>query len=557
MIDKQIKFIFVTGGVLSGLGKGIAAASIGNILKARGYKIFMQKLDQYINYDAGTLNPGEHGEVFVTDDGAETDLDLGHYERFIDENLTQDSSIMTGRVYSDLIARERRGDFLGKTVQVIPHLTDEVKDFIINGAKKVSADIAVIEVGGTVGDYEGFYYLEGIRQMRSELGAENVMYCHTVFLPYLGTSKEVKTRPAQFSIRDLQGLGISPDAIFCRSDHPIPKSGLDKIARAANLPISNVIPLETADTVYEVPLILENYDLGKVIERKLNLPEKNPELAEWKDLVAKIKSSKREINIGIVAKYTTMEDTYICVFEALRAAGWYHNVDVNIKWIDAEELASPTANVAEVMQGCDGYVVPGGFGIRGIEGKIKGAQYARENEIPYLGLCLGMQIAVVEFARNVLGWEDANSTEFDESTKHPVIHIMEYQKTIINKGGTMRLGAYPAKLKKGSRSYDAYKMAAISERHRHRYEFNNAYRKDFEKAGMVLAGISPSNELIEIIEIKDHPWFVGVQFHPEFKSRPNRPHPLFRDFIEAAIRSTTLLDAIETEIKEDRPKVAV
>ncbi len=322
------------------------------------------------------------------------------------------------------------------------------------------------------------------------------------------------------------------------------------------MPINSIIPLETADTVYEVPLILENYDFGKVIERKLNLPEKTPELAEWKDLVAKIKASKREVSIGIIAKYTTMEDTYICVFESLRAAGWYHNVDVNIKWIDAEELASPTANVAEVMQGCDGYVVPGGFGIRGIEGKIKGAQYARENEIPYLGLCLGMQIAVVEFARNVLGWADAHSTEFDENTKHPVIHIMEYQKTVVDKGGTMRLGAYPAKLKKGSRSYDAYKMAGISERHRHRYEFNNEYRKDFEKAGMILAGISPSNELVEIVEVKDHPWFVGVQFHPEFKSRPNRPHPLFRDFIEAVIRSTTLLDA-ESEIKEDRSKVAV
>ncbi len=549
-MDKTIKFIFVTGGVLSGLGKGIAAASIGNILKARGYKIFMQKLDQYINYDAGTLNPGEHGEVFVTADGAETDLDLGHYERFTDENLTQDSSIMTGRVYSDVISRERRGDFLGKTVQVIPHLTDEVKDLILNGAQKVGADIAVVEVGGTVGDYEGFHYLEAIRQMRNELGQDNVMCCHTVFLPYLGVTKEVKTRPAQYSIRDLQGLGIAPDAVFCRSDHPIPRSGLDKIARAANLPVKTIVPLETADTVYEVPLTLENYGLGEVIEAKLKLTPQSPNLSEWKELVGKVKSDKRQINIGIVAKYTTMEDTYICVFEALRAAGWYHNVDVKLHWIDAEELGSPNANVGETMRGCDGYVVPGGFGIRGIEGKIKAAQYARENQIPYLGLCLGMQIAVIEFARNVLGWADAHSTEFDEATTHPVIHIMEYQKTIINKGGTMRLGAYPAELKKGSRAYDAYKKSPISERHRHRYEFNNQYRKDMGKQGMVLSGVSPSNELVEIIELKNHPWFVGVQFHPEFKSRPHRPHPLFREFIGAVLREGSLLSGLE---RSERP----
>jgi len=552
MTEMHTKYIFVTGGVLSGLGKGITAASIGNILKARGHKIFMQKLDQYINYDAGTLNPGEHGEVFVTDDGAETDLDLGHYERFIDENLTQDSSIMTGRVYSDLIARERRGDFLGKTVQVIPHLTDEVKSFVIGGAQKVHADIAIIEVGGTVGDYEGFYYLEAIRQLRGELGPDNVMYCHMVFLPYLGTSKEVKTRPAQFSIRDLQGIGIAPDAVFCRSDHPIPQAALDKIARSANLPAGNIVPLQTADTVYGVPLTLENFGIGKVIEEKLKLAPVEPNLTEWRELVGRIKSDKRKLHIGIVAKYTTMEDTYICIFEALRAAGWFHNVDINIRWIDAEELGSPNANVAELMAGCDGYVVPGGFGIRGIEGKIKAAQYARANQVPYLGLCLGMQIAVVEFARNVLGWQDAHSTEFDENTKHPVIHIMEYQKTIINKGGTMRLGAYPAVLRKGSRAYEAYRSNNISERHRHRYEFNNKYRKDFEKAGMVLSGISPSNELVEIVELKDHPWFVASQFHPEFKSRPNRPHPLFRDFIGAALRATSLLEGIGEGSRESQ-----
>ncbi|MFA5009743.1 MAG: CTP synthase [Patescibacteria group bacterium] len=544
MNDTHIKFIFVTGGVLSGLGKGIVAASIGNIMKARGHKIFMQKLDQYINYDAGTLNPGEHGEVFVTDDGAETDLDLGHYERFIDESLTQDSSIMTGRIYSDVINRERRGDYLGKTVQVIPHLTNVVKEFIINGAQKVGADIAIVEVGGTVGDHEGFHFLEAIREIRYDLGEDNVMYCHTVFLPYLGVTKEVKTRPAQFSIRELQGIGITPDAIFCRSDQPIPQSGLTKIARAANLPVTNIVPLQTASTVYEVPLTLENFGIGKVVENRLKLDPVEPNLTEWRELVGKIKSDKRKINIGIVAKYTTMEDTYICVFESLRAAGWYHNVDVNIKWIDAEELGSPTANVVELMAGCDGYVVPGGFGIRGIEGKIKAAQYARENQIPYLGLCLGMQIAAIEFARNVLGLSDANSTEFNEATQHPVIHIMEYQKTIVNKGGTMRLGAYPAVLQPSSRAYNAYRQSEISERHRHRYEFNNAYRQAFEQAGMILSGISPSNELVEIIELRDHPWFVASQFHPEFKSRPNRPHPLFRDFIGATLKITSLLDGI-------------
>lgn len=552
-MEIRTKFIFVTGGVLSGLGKGITAASIGNILKARGHKIFMQKLDQYINYDAGTLNPGEHGEVFVTDDGAETDLDLGHYERFIDENLTKDSSIMTGRIYSDVIARERRGDFLGKTVQVIPHLTGVVKEVIINGAKKAGADIAVVEVGGTVGDHEGFHFLEAIREMKHDLGPNSVMYCHTVFLPYLGVTKEVKTRPAQFSIRELQGIGISPDAVFCRADHPIPQAGLEKIARAASLPVANIIPLQTADTVYGIPLTLENFGIGKVIEERLKLVSTEPKLTEWRELVGKIKSDKRKLNIGIVAKYTTMEDTYICIFEALRAAGWYHDVDVNLKWIDAEELGSPTANVAEIMSGCGGYVVPGGFGIRGIEGKIKAAGYARENKIPYLGLCLGMQIAVIEFARNVLGWQDAHSTEFDENTTHPVIHIMEYQKTILDKGGTMRLGAYPAVLRPNSRAQLAYQQNEISERHRHRYEFNNLYRTSFEQAGMLLSGISPSNELVEIIELRDHPWFVAPQFHPEFKSRPNRPHPLFRDFIGAVIRSTSLIDTTAEPTREPQP----
>lgn len=541
MNNQDRKYIFVTGGVLSGLGKGITAASIGNILKARGYKIFLQKLDQYINYDAGTLNPGEHGEVFVTDDGAETDLDLGHYERFTDESFNQDSSVMTGRVYSDVIAKERRGDFLGKTVQIVPHVTNHVKEIIIGAGERSEADIVIVEVGGTIGDYEGMYFLEAIRQMKGDVGIDNTMYIHVVFLPYLGVTKEIKTRPAQYSVRDLQGLGIQPNAVMCRSDYPIPQTGIDKIALAASLPANAVVPLETAKTVYTVPLTLENYGFGDLIVDKLKLSNKKADLIEWQELVGKIMSDKRKIIIGLVAKYTTMEDTYLSVFEALKAAGWYHNVDVNIRWIDAEDLELKDAQIDEIMSGCDGYVVPGGFGERGIEGKIKAVQYAREKLIPYLGLCLGMQVATIEFARNVLGWQDANSTEFDEKTRYPVIHIMEYQKQITDKGGTMRLGAYPCLINKGSRVHEAYRSLDISERHRHRYEFNNQYRKDFIKNGMVLSGVSPDKQLIEIIELEDHPWFIASQFHPEFKSRPNKPHPLFRDFIGAVIKSASLL----------------
>ena len=541
MVEKERKYIFITGGVLSGLGKGITAASIGTILKARGYKVFLQKLDQYINYDAGTLNPGEHGEVFVTDNGAETDLDLGHYERFTDENFSQESSVMTGRVYSEVIAKERRGDFLGKTVQIIPHVTNQVKEMIKLAGDISDADIVIVEVGGTVGDYEGMYFLEAIREIKSDVGADNIMYIHVVFLPWLGVTKEIKTRPAQYSVRDLQGVGIQPDAVMCRSDHPIPQPSLEKIALAANLPAKAIVPLETAVTVYGVPLTLENYGFGNLIVEKLKLNNAKADLSEWKELVGKILSDKRKITIGMVAKYTTMEDTYLSIFEALKAAGWYHNVNVNIKWIDAEDLEVKGAVMDEIMEGCDGYVVPGGFGPRGIEGKIKATQYAREKGVPFLGLCLGMQVAVIEFARNVLGWEDANSHEFDEKTRHPVIHIMEYQKQVTDKGGTMRLGAYPCLLARGSKSHEAYGKIDISERHRHRYEFNNQYRKDFAKHGMILAGLSPDRQLVEIVELADHPWFVATQFHPEFKSRPNRPHPLFRDFIEAVIKNASLL----------------
>lgn len=541
MTEQNRKYIFVTGGVLSGLGKGITAASVGNILKARGYLVFMQKLDQYINFDAGTLNPGEHGEVYVTDDGAETDLDLGHYERFTDENYSQESSVMTGRVYSEVIAKERHGDYLGKTVQIIPHITDHVKNLIIGAGNKVDADIVIAEVGGTVGDFEGMHFLEAIRQMKNDYGTDNVMYVHVVFLPWLGVTKELKTRPAQYSVRELQGFGIQPDAVICRSDNPIGEASINKIALAANLPANAVVPLVTAKTVYTVPLTLESYGFGQLIVQKLKLINSQANLSEWRELVSKITVDKRKITVGLVAKYTTMEDTYLSVFEALKSAGWHYNVDVVIKRIDAESLEPIGVNVAEILAGCDGYVVPGGFGMRGIEGKIKTAQYARENAVPYLGLCLGMQIAVIEYARNVLGWKNANSTEFDENTPYPVIHIMEYQKTITDKGGTMRLGAYPCLVANGSKAYEAYKKNEISERHRHRYEFNNQFREELQNAGMVLSGVSPDGQLVEMVELANHPWFLGTQAHPEFKSRPNRPHPLFREFISAVIQNTSLL----------------
>jgi CTP synthase len=541
VVEQERKYIFITGGVLSGLGKGITAASIGNILKARGYKVFMQKLDQYINFDAGTLNPGEHGEVFVTDDGAETDLDLGHYERFTDENYSQASSVMTGRIYSEVIAKERHGDYLGKTVQVIPHLTDHIKYIIRNAGEASGADIVITEVGGTVGDFEGMHFLEAIRQMEHDCGDDNVMYIHVVFLPWLGVTREIKTRPAQFSVRELQGFGIQPDAIMCRSDYSINEAAIRKIALAADLPASAVVPMETARTVYNVPIILENYGFGQFVANKLKLSLGAVDLTKWRELVSQILIDKRKVTIGLIAKYTTMEDAYLSVFEALKAAGWHHNADVIIKRIEAESLEATGANIAELLSGCDGLVVPGGFGARGIEGKIKAAQFARENHIPYLGLCLGLQIAVIEFARNVLGWAGANSTEFDENSLYPVIHIMAYQKQITDKGGTMRLGAYPCALTEGTKTYLAYGEKQIFERHRHRYEFNNKYRNDFKQAGMILSGVSPDGELVEMMELRDHPWFVGTQAHPEFKSRPNRPHPLFREFIAAVIRNASLL----------------
>ncbi len=534
---KSPKYIFVTGGVLSGLGKGVTAASIGNILKAHGFSVFMQKFDQYLNVDAGTLNPAEHGEVFVTDDGAETDLDLGHYERFIDTNMTKVSSIMTGRIYQNILDKERSGEFLGKSIQVIPHVTNEVKDHIKKAAKDSKADILITEIGGTVGDYEGTHFIESIRQMVYDVGRENVLYVHVGFVPYLQVTEELKTKPLQNSVHDLQAMGIQPDVIICRSDKPIRNGIIGKIAMFAGVNPKAVIPLETVDTIYEVPLILEKFNLDRLIIEKFHLPARGRRDTSWANMVKKIKGKKKHhVNIALVGKYLDMKDTYYSVIESLKIAATHNDSSLKITWIDAEQIAKKGT---EELNGYDGIVVPGGFGKRGVEGKILAAQFARENNIPYLGLCLGMQIAVIEFARNVVGLKDANSTEMEVKTPHPTIHIMpDQEKKMLKKeyGGTMRLGTWTCVLKPGSLAAKIYGAKRIEERHRHRYEFNNKYRKQLEAKGMVMSGTTPDNQLVEIIELPKHPFFIGVQFHPEFKSRPLKPGPLFRDFIKASIK---------------------
>lgn len=530
-----MKYIFITGGVLSGLGKGITAASIGTILKARGFSIYMQKCDQYLNVDAGTLNPGEHGEVFVTEDGAETDLDLGHYERFIDVNLSGASSVMTGDVYNSILEGERRGDYLGKTIQVIPHVTDKVKDFINKAAKIGKSDIMIIEIGGTVGDYEGLHFLEASRQLKQTLGPENVLHVHVGYLPYLKVTGELKTKPMQNSIRTLQSLGIQPDIVVCRADYPIDKKMLDKVSLFGGIKPEAVIGLETVGSVYQVPLILEANDIGKTVSKMLKLPQRKYNLKDWENLIRQIKNPDLpEVKIAIVGKYMTMKDTYYSVIEAIKAASYNAKCKPKIKWVDSEKLESQK-NLDKLLGDVDAMVVPGGFGGRGIEGKIKAAQYARENKIPYLGLCLGLQMAVIEFARNVCKLKGANSTEFAPKTKHPVIFIMPEQKKVTAKGGTMRLGSYPCRLNKQSKLIKLYGNQNISERHRHRFEVNPKYIKRLEKCGLLIAGLSPNRKLVEFIEILDHPYFVATQAHPEFKSRPNKPHPLFKGLIKAAI----------------------
>jgi CTP synthase len=534
-LSAMAKYVFVTGGVTSSLGKGITAASIGRLLKARGLSVSVLKLDPYINVDPGTMSPYQHGEVFVTDDGAETDLDLGHYERFIDENLSQLSNVTTGRIYQAVIGKERRGDYLGGTVQVIPHITNEIKERIQQVGRDGRPDVVIVEVGGTVGDIESLPFLEAIRQMRKDVGRRNVIYVHVTLLPALAATGELKTKPTQHSVKELRGIGIQPDVIVLRSDHPVSQEIRDKIALFTDVAAEAVIPAETASTIYEVPLLFEEAGLGNLLVRELSLEEmaQAPDLESWTQLVELIKRPKPVLEIGLVGKYIELPDAYLSVIESLKHAGWAHEVDVKIRWIDSEGLTPES--VDEQLAGLAGVVVPGGFGHRGIEGKILAAKFAREGNVPFLGLCLGLQCAVIEFARDVLGTQDANSTEFDMFTEHPVIDFMPDQRTMQEKGGTMRLGLYPARLTPGSKAAQVYGSELIYERHRHRFEVNNEYRSLLEAAGMVLSGQSPDGRLVEIIELRDHPWFVASQFHPEFRSRPERPHPLFDGFIGSAV----------------------
>lgn len=531
--NKKPYIIVVTGGVLSGLGKGVACASIGNILKSRGFRVNIQKFDPYLNSDSGTLNPAEHGEVFVTEDGGETDLDLGHYERFLDENVTRQSSIMAGRIYFNVIEQERSGAYLGKTVQIIPHVTNMIKEHLWKAATSDSYDVHIVEIGGTVGDYEGVVFHEAMRQLRLDVGDDHVLYVHLVFLPYLGASGEVKTKPAQSSVRDLRSIGIQPDVLLVRSDHEFPKGIVEKLALFTNVPKEAVIQVPTMSEVYEVPPILEKQRLHKLILDHFSLRDKDSRNKEWSTLIKKIKRNKKSVRIALVGKYMDMGDTYMSLTEALKAAAWSESRNVDIWWVDAEDIESGRFNISE-LKNADGVIVPGGFGKRGTEGKIAAIKYARENDIPYFGLCLGMQLAVVEYARNVAGISDAISEEFGKIRKGShVIHIMEDQKFVLKKGGTMRLGGWKCRLYPRTISRKAYNKAEISERHRHRYEFNTKFREHLEKCGLVIAGTSPDRKLVEIVELKEHPFFVGVQFHPEFKSRPIRAHPLFRAFIQA------------------------
>ncbi len=527
----RTKYIFVTGGVVSGLGKGITAASLGRLLKQRGLRVRVQKLDPYLNVDPGTMSPYQHGEVFVTDDGAETDLDLGHYERFIDENLTANSSVSSGKVYWNVLNAERRGDFLGGTVQIIPHITNEIKRNIYS-LEGEGADVAIVEIGGTVGDIESQPFLEAIRQVAAERGRHNVMFIHVSLIVSIPGSGELKSKPTQHSAKELLSLGIQPDVIMCRSDYEIPRDILDKISLFCNIPADHAIPNLTAPILYEVPLMLEREGLADVVVRRLGLICHMPDLTEWATMVHRAKNVHGTVTIALVGKYVALHDAYLSVVEALTHGGIENDVHVEIRWVNSEDVTEETAD--QLLAGAHGILVPGGFGDRGIEGKITAIQYARTHKIPFLGICLGMQMAVVEFARHVCGMTDAHSSELNPHTTHPVIDLMPDQVNVTEKGGTMRLGSYPCHLVEGTRSAEIYGTLDIQERHRHRYEFNNDYREALTKAGLVLSGLSPDGRLVEMIELPDHPWFVAGQFHPELKSRPNRAHPLFRGFIGAA-----------------------
>ncbi|MDP2931374.1 MAG: CTP synthase [Chloroflexota bacterium] len=528
------KYIFVTGGVISSVGKGITVASIGNILKSRQITVSVQKLDPYLNVDPGTMSPYQHGEVFVTRDGTETDLDLGNYERFIDIETTADSNVTSGQIYSAVIAKERRGDFLGGTIQVVPHVTTEIKERFKQLAQKSQAEVILIEVGGTVGDIEGQPFLEAIRQMRKDVGRDNVLYIHVTFLPYLTSTQELKTKPTQHSVNELRRIGIQPDVIICRSDYPVSEGIKDKISLFCDVERQAVISLPTAQTIYEVPLILEEAGLGRLIVDRLSLDARPAELGKWQELATCLKSSREKVNIALVGKYVELRDAYFSVREALCHAALYHNKDINLLWVHSEDLEKDGTGTDAPLRTVQGIIVPGGFGLRGIEGMIKAATYARTNQVPYLGLCLGMQVMVIEFARYALHSPEPNSTEFDPDTSYPVIDLLPEQKDVCQKGATMRLGNYPCQLVPGSRAAAAYGQSLVHERHRHRFEFNNEFRARLQEAGMIYSGLSPDGRLVEVCELADHSWMVACQFHPEFGSRPGRPHPLFRDFIGAA-----------------------
>ncbi len=532
---KKTKYIFVTGGVVSGLGKGITAASLGRLLKARGLKVAAQKLDPYINVDPGTMSPYQHGEVYVTEDGAETDLDLGHYERFIDEDLNKFSNLTTGKVYWNVLNKERRGEYLGETVQVIPHITNEIKEFIYSVGKKTNADVVITEIGGTTGDIESQPFLEAIRQVGLEVGRENSLYIHVTLVPFLRGSDEHKTKPTQHSVKELQGMGINPNIIVLRCDEPLEDNIFKKISLFCNVKPDCVIENMTIPVLYEAPIMLEKNHFSDIVCRELGINAAEPDLTDWNEMLERIKNRNKRVTIGLVGKYVQLHDAYLSVAEALRHAGYVYGARVAIKWIDSETITAE--NVAETLAGCDGLLVPGGFGNRGIEGKIATAHYARTNNVPYLGICLGMQIAVIEFARNVCGLKDANSGEFDENSNNKVIDFMPDQNAEINKGGTLRLGAYPCKIAPGTKMEKCYKSSQISERHRHRYEFNNDYRDMMTEKGLVISGTSPDGHIVETVEIPENDFYIGVQFHPEFKSRPNKAHPLFMGLIKASLDS--------------------
>lgn len=542
------KFIFVTGGVVSSLGKGLASASIGSLLENRGLKVTFLKLDPYINVDPGTMSPYQHGEVYVTDDGAETDLDIGHYERYTSVTMLRKNNYTTGKIYNNVISKERRGDYLGGTVQVVPHITDEIKRCIRDAANK--KDVVIVEIGGTIGDIESLPFLEAIRQFRFDVPNRDALYIHLTLVPYVNAADELKSKPTQHSVNKLREIGIQPDILLCRADRPIPDGMKAKIALFCNVRKEAVITARDVETIYEVPLTLHQEGLDNIIVRQMNLKTKKPDLKKWEDIVRKIKNPSHRVNIAVIGKYIDLKDSYKSLSESLHHGGIASDSKVDISWIDAEDVEDKGPEF--FLHGTDGVLIPGGFGKRGIEGKIESIRYARENRIPFLGICLGMQCAVIEFSRNVVGHNKANSTEFDKNSPHPVIYLMPGQRGIKEKGGTMRLGAYPCIIKKNTLAYKAYKKTSISERHRHRYEFNNKYREALTKKGMIISGTSPDNKLVEIIELSNHPWFVGSQFHPEFKSRPLEPHPLFKNFVKAALENKNRMIKAEETLGSER-----